>query len=90
MIKKEALDLVEKLVIAKQGIKMTELMACKELEPLYPDFDAIELVEQLIACDRLVEIEYTLPGMLNFRIKSFLLPGGTNIALKIRVNTERK
>jgi len=43
----------------------------------------------LVAEERLIEIEYVLPTM-NYRIKSFLLPVGTEIKMKINISAEEE
>jgi hypothetical protein len=64
-----------------QGCKAVNL-ACQEeiieLDFLSSGNSLPEMVEELIEEGRLVEVEYTLP-QLSFRLKSFLLPPGTQV-----------
>lgn len=72
------------IVTEKQGCKATELCAIKEL--IFGDCKPLpELIEELVKEERILEIEYVLPSM-NYRIKSFLLPAGTQI-VKVHRNS---
>lgn len=55
---------------------MTELVVCPEL--IREGFDLIQLIDELINEKKIIEVEYVLPTM-DYRVKSFLLPFGTNI-----------
>jgi hypothetical protein len=73
-------------VIEMQGIKATELamiaaeFLLKEGEPLSFN-DYITCVETLINKKQILEIEYTVPN-LDFRVKSFYLPGNSTISIR--------
>ena len=68
--------LVCQVVEEKQGCKATELAADVRIATAGRDLP--EAIERLVEKGELLEIEYVLPT-LNFRIKSFLLPKGTEI-----------
>jgi len=71
------------LVEQAQGCKALELIAKLGSEQVWVieevnSWTAIELIEELVEEGELIEIEYTLPNM-SYRVKSFLLPKGTEI-----------
>ncbi len=80
LTKEEAKDILVQYCSA--GIKNTELVLELSLYcAAFPDLskhDISELLEELVREDRIVEIEYILPS-LEFRVKSFFLPVGTEI-----------
>ena len=68
-------------VDGKQGCKATELIADANLVEALVEFGAhrlMELVDQLIIDGLLIEIEYIVPT-IHWRIKSFLLPAGSEV-----------
>jgi len=69
-----------------QGCKMMELVTNHELVVGH-DYDLEFVINELINENELVEVEYALPNM-DYRIKSFILPGGTKV--KVRVNKNNK
>lgn len=72
----EAVELVAKEVRELQGCKAMELIASKNLNAY--DFSWPDAIEEAVQRGKIIEIEYMLPNM-NWRIKSFYLPGGTRI-----------
>ncbi len=82
--KEEFKDRIVKLVEDCQGLKATELPAKFDLEMLgtleVVDFPTV--LAELLHERRIVEIEYTLPNM-NYRVKSFILPAGTDVNVHI-------
>jgi hypothetical protein len=70
------------VVIEKQGCKATELAAvpeiAMEIAHLTSPNTFSELLAELVKEGWLVEVEYTIPRF-NFRVKSFLLPGGSEV-----------
>ena len=77
--------LIVEAVAAANGIKSTELVchpsiirraASDDGAPSVPD-----LIDELVSEGRLIEIEFVLPHM-KYRIKSFLLPAGTDIKIR--------
>jgi hypothetical protein len=93
MTRDDVKNRIVEIVTEKQGCKATELCAIHEL--VLADngdgngFPIPDLVEELVQEEKLVEIEYVLPSM-NYRIKSFLLPAGTQIKMRINVAIERE
>lgn len=73
------------VVIAKQGCKSTELAT--ELAPEITAGPLTKAVERLRDSGALIEIEYVLPSM-PWRVKSFLLPGDTNLKVSGPAATE--
>src|SRR5215831_16992399 len=82
-LEKAILDIVREF----QGIKATQLAA--EIVPycmnngISVDFSGekvLEAIRFLVERNQLIEIEYVLPDM-DYRIKSFLLPRGTEVRL---------
>ncbi len=74
--------LVDKLVAkveSLQGCKAVELMV--ELTNEYHPAAWPDVLTEAIAAKKVVEIEYVLPS-LDFRVKSFILPIGTEITIK--------
>lgn len=69
--------LVCQVVEEKQGCKATELAADVRIATSGRDLPSA--IQRLVFAGDLVEIEYILPK-LNFRIKSFLLPKGTEVS----------
>lgn len=76
MTKNEAKLLVVSKLTELQGCKATELAAVKEIACCGYPF--IQLLDELMRENEIIEIEYVLSEM-NYRIKSFLLPKGTEI-----------
>lgn len=74
-------DTGKKLIIEAvtnyQGLKLTELASLDELA----DIAVVDLVNELIKEGNLVEVEYVLPSM-NYRVKSFILPKGTEVDVR--------
>jgi hypothetical protein len=77
MKREEIKQVITDVVTRMQGCKATELASDESLVPL-PINDFPGLLEEMIKEGRLVEIEYILPH-LSYRIKSFLLPPGTEV-----------
>ena len=73
-------DKAVSLVEAYQGLKSTELVA-KLGEAGFHDVSWPEVFEALVKKGRLTEVEYTLPAM-PYRVKSFYMPGGTNVSTR--------
>lgn len=80
MTRGEAKQLVCGLVTEKQGCKILDLILPYYSHPGAEEHTIDSLVNELVEEDRLIEIEYVLPGML-YRIKSFLLPAGTDVTV---------
>jgi hypothetical protein len=82
--KDEVKDIVVDLVTSCQGAKATQLAAVA-VEQIAGVLESTgydpEIVEELVAEGRLVEVEYILPDM-DYRCKSFLLPQGTKVRVK--------
>ena len=76
--------LVKQVVKEKQGCKAVELVTFVAMEMAKSpstsdiDVDLPELIETMTKEGELVEVEYVLPNM-DYRVKSFLLPKGTEI-----------
>jgi hypothetical protein len=90
MTRDEVKNKIVEIVTLKQGCKAIELGAAL-VEILTQDgdcddFPIPDLIEELVQEEKLVEVEYVLPAM-NYRIKSFLLPAGTEIKMRINVST---
>ena len=82
MTRDELKNRIVEIVTEKQGCKVTELCVLPELV-LADDgegngFSIPELVEELALEERIIEIQYVIPAM-DYRIKSFLFPVGTEI-----------
>jgi hypothetical protein len=83
MTEKEAKGIIVYMVASKQGCKATELVADKEVLPVIPaGFDIPKLIQELVWEQKLVEVEYSLPDM-EWRCKSFLLPGKTEVRVVV-------
>lgn len=67
-------------VTNKQGCKGTELATALALRCPEEDFPG-EIIDDLVKQKRLIEVEYCLPS-INYRLKSFYLPAGTQVVLK--------
>jgi hypothetical protein len=78
-VKQQIVSVVE----GRQGCKLTELVADPDLLDAVTSVGRqfIDLVNELIDEGRLVEVEYTVPR-LNWRLKSFILPAGSEIYWK--------
>lgn len=78
MTRDEAKKMIFDEVTAAQGCKIAELVVrlCDQTEEFSRHL--IQMVEEMVADQQLVEVEYVLPSM-NYRRKSFLLPGGTTV-----------
>ena len=75
----ETYELVEELaakVLELQGCKAVELIG--KLGAYKPTIIWPDILKEAILAGKVVEIEYTLPNM-NYRVKSFILPGGTEV-----------
>lgn len=81
MTRDEAKQLVCDLVTEKQGCKVMDLLPQFYEAIGSLDYKLDSLVDELVKESRIIEIEYVLPGMLDYRIKSFLLPGGTDVKI---------
>ena len=79
MTRDEVKNLIVQMVTDLQGVKATKLAA--ELIPVWLEYDAPELFEELVEEGQLVEIEYVLPEM-NFRCKSFYFPKVTKVTVE--------
>lgn len=79
MTRDKAKQLVCDLVTEKQGCKILDLIPQFYEAVGSTDFTVNSLVDELVEESRLIEIEYVLPGMLDYKIKSFLLPAGTDV-----------
>lgn len=75
MVDEKDLEIVEKIVNNRNGIKATELAALSDVRDVK---DLVQTIECLVQNGRIVEVEYVLPN-ISYRIKSFLLPKGTQI-----------
>jgi hypothetical protein len=71
---REVKDGIVKLVSDSTGIKVMHLIPLLSKESLI--FDIPSIIEDLIKCGELIEVEYSTPAQPN-RIKSFLLPKGS-------------
>ena len=81
MTKQDAKNILIGKITSLQGIKATQLAAEEEIAVGLASFDVPQLLEELVAEKRLIEIEYSLPDM-NWRLKSFYLPVGTKLSVK--------
>ena len=79
MTRDEAKKIVCDLVTRKQGCKTMDLIPSFYEWPGSTEFTLDSLADDLVEEGRLIEVEYVLPGMLNYKIKSFLLPAGTDV-----------
>lgn len=79
MTREEAEQHVADLVRHYQGIKAFELAAKVPSEVIEHNFG--DVVESCIKKKMITEVAYMLPGGVNFRAKSFLLPPGTKITI---------
>jgi hypothetical protein len=77
MTRDEVKDLIVQVVTDIQGAKTVELVADERLTA----FVSFELLEELVAEGRLVEVEYVLPER-DWQCKSFYLPKGTDVRVK--------
>ena len=87
MTRDEAKQLVCDLVTQKQGCKIMDLLPSFYEWPGSTEFTLDSLADALVEEGRLVEIEYTLPGVLNYKIKSFLLPAGTDVKINMPIKS---
>ncbi|MCK9458262.1 MAG: hypothetical protein M0R80_01250 [Proteobacteria bacterium] len=77
-------ELIARIVADIQGCKATELPVhiANHVNPTVRqqvfdnNFDFPDLLQEMIAEGKLVEVEYVLPNM-TYKCKSFLLPAGT-------------
>lgn len=82
----EVKDLMCQLVYDSLGMKATELVTklaislSESKSTINEDIDVIALLKEIVDSRELVEVEYVLPNM-EHRIKSFLLPKGSSVAL---------
>lgn len=76
MDRNQAKQLLVDKVIGLQGIKAVQLAVEEEIITKLQDYAVPELMEELVAEGRVIEIEYVLPEM-TYRVKSFYLPPGT-------------
>lgn len=88
MTYEDAKDLVADLINQKTGIKGMELVADRDVRPvILAEHDLSEILDDLVAENRVLCVEYALPPD-NSRIKGFYLPAGTQIRLSIKVDFE--
>jgi hypothetical protein len=73
------LDLVEEFVNSKHGIKGIEIASEPQIVLLVDDLP--QLLNKLVAANRIVELEYVTPDM-NYRTKSIYFPKGTELNWK--------
>jgi len=79
-------DEIVRIVTEYQGMKATELVTYipltihtkKDLLWVTTTENIIAAINELVKERRLVEVEYVLPNM-SYRVKSFLLPAGTQL-----------
>jgi len=71
---------IQNIVEQKQGCKVTELIADipNEVFNEISSDDFFPILNELIEDKKLIQISYVLPN-LDYRIKDFLLPGGTRL-----------
>ena len=77
MTKEKIKELLVDHITAFQGCKATELAVLIPQTDFRP-FNFMDLIEELIAEKRIIEISYVLSNM-DYREKSFYLPGDTKI-----------
>ena len=78
--KAEIVDVVSEV----QGCKATELIAHERILSLVAEgHKVVEMIAELCDEGELVEVEYVVPN-ISYRIKSFLLPKGTQISIASR------
>ena len=89
MITKEGKkQLIIDAVTAMQGCKATELCVIGNIVMDVGD-ELPDLITELINEGKLIEIEYVLPEM-DYRIKSFLLPGKSKVYVGINTTTVKQ
>ena len=79
MTRDEAKQIVCDLVMRKQGCKIMDLIPSFYDHDGATEYNLNSLADDLVEEGRLIEVEYILPGKLSYKIKSFLLPAGTDI-----------
>lgn len=84
---------ITELIIEKvsNGIKLINLIVDKDILalPISHD-DIITEIDRLIAVGEIVEIEYILPNLSPRRIKTFLLPKGTEVKARNAVGWKQE
>lgn len=78
-LKNQAKQKIIEAVREKQGAKSIDIAI--EAEVMFA------VVKSKVSFAELVEVEYTLPGM-SYRVKSFLLPGGSKFACAHEASSE--
>ena len=85
MTKEKLKQIIVELVTDKQGCKSTDLIASDRFiqawRELAIDETMDDLIDELVMEERLIQVRYVLSSS-SFRLKSFLLPVGTHIAVK--------
>ena len=86
-LKQVVKDAITEVVKGSSGIKLMEIIAHGKIVDYYMSeagekFDFVNLVDELVHEKKVIEIEYMLPG--TDRVKSFLLPHGTEINIRKR------
>jgi hypothetical protein len=74
----QAKDIIAKYVAAVGGCKGIEIQMQSVVK--FTDFKITDLVTELVADKKLIEIEYVLPDG-TYNVQSFLLPAGTKITI---------
>ena len=84
MNKEEIKGLIVRYVVEKQGCKCIGLATNKDIVLACKDFNfsLLDLIDELIDEEKLIDIEYILPD-IDYRVKSFLLPGKTKLVRHI-------
>lgn len=77
MTTEEVKDRLVEEIVSAQGIKGPHLAAAEDILSM-EDFDFPQVLDELVAEGRVVEVEYVLPTM-SYRAKSFFLPAGTKV-----------
>jgi hypothetical protein len=88
MTKDQIKEYIVKIINDRQGCKAMELVldhtilsaATEPYQGGADKFDFLELMSELIAEGKVIEIEYVLSNM-NYRAKSFYLPANTKVSV---------
>lgn len=81
-ITNDLVDCVVKKVIELQGCKATDLVTELVVAAAISGQKRIDwptVIAEAVKQEQIIEIEYVLPGPLDYRCKSFYLPKGTKI-----------
>lgn len=80
--KEEFKTKIVEIIVNLQGCKAVELITKLDMQMVnaLDVYDLSTVLAELLHECKLVEIEYELP-LMNYRTKSFLLPGGTKIII---------